>query len=333
MRSVSFSVCLLLLFVPAVSAQQTQCSLEGSPEAYRAQQMLTQAQDTLRPEAQRRAANGQAWNAVEGPIQDGTDNPTPYILGAQAQVGFENYARADSLLNQFLARAGEGCEQLASQIRFQVWANLYNAAIEAFNAERPCEALTRFEEANRIYQDARSYVNAAALYEKRGDSARAAFLYDRALSIGGDSEQMSTARASLDDLRVSDEEYVSSPLALTCPDPALASAVAESRRNEKGGGTPKPSRESSELSWSGTGDKTTQSFTASSPGWRLEWTVRGGEMSSITIFVKRADTGTTVSSASSEGPGTETSYVHETGRFYLEIVSANAEWAVQVVMP
>lgn len=197
MRSSSLAACLLLMFTPALLAQGTECSLQGSPEAHLAQQMLTQAQDTLRPAAQRRVAYRQAWSAVQGPIKDGTDNPTPYILGAQVQVGLENYTRADALLNQFVAKAGKGCEELANQVRFQAWANLYNSAIQAFNSGNRQRSLRLFEQANAIYTDSRSLVNAAALLEQEGRQAEAMERYRQALEAGGDSQQMHAALSRL----------------------------------------------------------------------------------------------------------------------------------------
>lgn len=198
LRSTVGVIAILLLPASLYAQEQAkQCQLQGSPEAHLAQQMLTQAQDTTRSEEQQQAAYKQAWNAVQGPIDSETDNPTPYILGAQVQVGLENYARADTLLNQFLENAGEGCAQLANQIRFQAWANLYNGAIQAFNDGNQQQALELFEQANAIYTDSRSLVNAAALLEQEGRQSEAMERYRQALEAGGDPQQMRSALSSL----------------------------------------------------------------------------------------------------------------------------------------
>ncbi len=191
------TVLALLLAAPAALFGQeggAQCQLQGAPELSLAQTFLKQAQDTARAEADRQAAAEKAWSeALQGPIDDDTDNPTFYYFGALAQVQLDNYARTDSLLTVFLEKAPEGCAQRAEQIRFQAWANLYNQAIQAYNGGNQDQALERFEQANSIYDDARSLVNAATLHQQRGNQSRAMELYSRALETGGDAQQMQTA--------------------------------------------------------------------------------------------------------------------------------------------
>lgn len=186
---------LVLLWPASLEAQEKkqQCQLQGSPNAHLAQQMLTQAQDTTKPESQRQAAYEQAWNAVQSNVESGTDNPTPYVLGAQALVGMNRYDQASQLLDTFLEKAGEGCESLAQQIRFQAWANVYNAAIQAYNGGETEEALKQFDRANSIMEDPRSLMNAAALYEQQGETEKAMGLYERTIEAGGDSQQAKQA--------------------------------------------------------------------------------------------------------------------------------------------
>ncbi|MFB6240318.1 MAG: tetratricopeptide repeat protein [Gemmatimonadota bacterium] len=199
-------IVLALLLAPATLLAQEkkkqQCNLQGTPESHLAQQMLNQANDTTKAESARQAAYKQAWGAVEGPVEDGTDDPTPYILGAQALVGMGNYAKADSLLTTFEEKAPEGCMKLARQVRFQAWANLYNQAIQAYNSQNRDQALKKFEQANAIYEDARSLVNAAALHQQRGNQSRAMELYSQALQVGGDAQQMRTAIQNLASTRL-----------------------------------------------------------------------------------------------------------------------------------
>lgn len=107
--------------------------------------------------------------------------------------------------------------------------------------------------------------------------------------------------------------------------------LAAAQRKLASGGKDKASNAPQGLQWSGTGDKTTQTFTAPEPGWRIEWVLRGGEMSSISILVKNAETGETVTTASSNAPGQQRSFVHQAGSFYLEIIAANARWTVRAV--
>ena len=184
--------------------KEPQCELQGAPELSLAQTFLQQAQDTTVSESQREAAAEKAWSeALQGPIEDDTDNATFYYFGALAQVQLGDYAKTDSLLNTFLEKAGEGCAQRAEQIRFQAWANLYNQAIQAYNGGNRDRALKKFEQANNIYDDARSLVNAATLHEQQGNQSRAMELYSRALETGGEAEQMRTALSKLASTRLS----------------------------------------------------------------------------------------------------------------------------------
>lgn len=91
-----------------------------------------------------------------------------------------------------------------------------------------------------------------------------------------------------------------------------------------------PSDSGAALQWTGSGDKSTRPFAISKPGWRVQWVVRGDEMSTIRVYVKDLETGKTVTSASSDGPGADQTYVYAAGRFYIRVISANAEWVVRV---
>ena len=184
--------------------KEQQCELQGAPELSLAQTFLQQAQDTTVSESQRQTAAEKAWSeALQEQIENDTDNPTFYYFGALAQVQLGNYAKTDSLLNTFLEKAGEGCAQRAEQIRFQAWANLYNQAIQAYNGGNQDRALKKFEQANSIYDDARSLVNAATLHEQQGNQSRAMELYSRALETGGEAQQMRTALTKLASTRLS----------------------------------------------------------------------------------------------------------------------------------
>lgn len=201
-------IALAFLLAPAAAVaqqgQQGQCQLQGAPELSVAQGLLKQAQDTARSETERRDAAQRAWSeALQGPIESDTDNHTFYYFGALTQVQLGNYARTDSLLTVFLEKApAKSCRQLAQQIRKQAWAQLFNQAIEAFQAGDQEQALDRFEQANSMYSDARSLVNAASLHEQRGNRERALELYQRTLQTGGDQQQIRTALTKLAEARM-----------------------------------------------------------------------------------------------------------------------------------
>ncbi len=205
---ITIGIALALFLAPATllgqeQQKEQQCQLQGAPELSLAQTFLKQAQDTSMSESQRQAAAEKAWSeALQGPIEDDTDNATFYYFGALAQVQLDNYSKTDSLLNVFMEKAPEGCAKRAEQIRFQAWANLYNQAIEAYNGGNQERALEKFEQANSIYDDARSLVNAATLHEQQGNQSRAMELYSRALEAGGEAQQMRTALTKLANRRL-----------------------------------------------------------------------------------------------------------------------------------
>ena len=90
--------------------------------------------------------------------------------------------------------------------------------------------------------------------------------------------------------------------------------------------------------WTGNGIKTTESFTISSKPWIISWTnnpeVVGGEsMGIFQIMVydtKNPDFPITLAANTTE-KGSDTSYIYETGTFYLTMNAANTQWVVQVL--
>lgn len=85
-------------------------------------------------------------------------------------------------------------------------------------------------------------------------------------------------------------------------------------------------------SWSGSGQKTTESFTVTKDEWRLQWKTTDEAFKGAGIFQVYVydSAGTLVSSANQQGLGVDTSYVHKRGKFYLTINSANIKWTVAV---
>jgi hypothetical protein len=89
--------------------------------------------------------------------------------------------------------------------------------------------------------------------------------------------------------------------------------------------------------WTGTGIKTTEPFTINSKPWAISWannpTLIGGQsMGILQIMVYNTRNPNILASlaANSTERGSDTSYVYETGTFYLTINAANTQWVVQV---
>ena len=83
--------------------------------------------------------------------------------------------------------------------------------------------------------------------------------------------------------------------------------------------------------WRGNGMKKTEPFTVNTAPWVVAWRLRGTDLGGLlSIWVKRADTGELVSLvANTTENGGDSSYIHETGQFYLDI-NAMGTWAIQV---
>ena len=85
-------------------------------------------------------------------------------------------------------------------------------------------------------------------------------------------------------------------------------------------------------SWSGSGIKKTESFEITGNQWRINWTNRIGEYGGILqIFVYRVGSEVMEDLLANTTENTsDTSYIYKSGNFYLNINSANTNWAVEV---
>ena len=90
--------------------------------------------------------------------------------------------------------------------------------------------------------------------------------------------------------------------------------------------------------WTGNGIKTTETFTISGAPWVISWSnnpqIMGGEsvgMLQIMVYdTENPDFPITLAANTNE-KGSATSYIYETGTFYLTINAANTEWTVEVL--
>ena len=88
--------------------------------------------------------------------------------------------------------------------------------------------------------------------------------------------------------------------------------------------------------WTGRGIKTTEPFAIDKKPWVIAWAhdpmvVNGQSMGIFQIYVMSTGSNIPVAvAANSMEKDSDSSYVYETGMFYLEINAANTAWRVQV---
>jgi tetratricopeptide (TPR) repeat protein len=186
----------LLVFPAAVLAQEQECQLTGSRATNGAAAALQRAQATESPD-EAQAAFSSALESLR-PWLEG-DDPAVYLLAANAQIGLKDYLAAHGILNKFVEIAPE-CGQVASDTRYNAWVNIYNDAIEAYQAGDTEGALGHFEIANVVYEDIRAFNNTALLYIEQGDDEKAIETYRAALDVGGEQDQVRAALTGLGDL-------------------------------------------------------------------------------------------------------------------------------------
>jgi len=109
-------------------------------------------------------------------------NPLHYFLLAQAALGTNNYAAADSAFRRTL----ELCPQFAGEVnplRDRASQMVFNAGVEAFTRGDTAQALSQWEQAGRMNESMpQAYFNQAVVYAGRNDHARAATAYRAALA-------------------------------------------------------------------------------------------------------------------------------------------------------
>jgi tetratricopeptide (TPR) repeat protein len=126
---------------------------------------LTQAQ-TAETDEDAEQRFRQALEAAYAGIEEDPENPKSYFQGAQASVGLNDFAGADSLFTK--------AEELHPRYvletepwREQGWVNAYNAAIDPLNSGDLEEAARLFEMANQLYSDRpEAYLQLGSLYAR-----------------------------------------------------------------------------------------------------------------------------------------------------------------------
>lgn len=177
-------------------ATEQECNIQGTPASATAEQALNQGLEA-EDEAEARESFQTALDMVTEEMSGGGEPPPAALwIAGRAELRLENYARADSLLDQFTS-ALPGCGQFADQVRQQVWAELFNTAIEAYQAGDQAAALESFDQANVVWDDPRSLSNAAVMHQNQQNYEEAENLWRRTVEAAEDPEQQASAVASL----------------------------------------------------------------------------------------------------------------------------------------
>lgn len=178
-------------------ATEQECNIQGTPASATAEEALNEGLEAEEP-AEARESFQTALDMVteEMAAEEGEPPPAALWIAGRAELRLENYARADSLLDQF-TNALPGCGHFADQVRQQVWAELFNTAIEAYQAGDQAGALESFDQANVVWDDPRSLSNAAVLHQNQQNYEEAENLWRRTAVVAEDPEQQASAVASL----------------------------------------------------------------------------------------------------------------------------------------
>jgi len=201
-----------------------ECAVKGNQHTRGADVELSYAarRDDPQPKEKRFA---RAIEKLEVTLADDEPLPRAYLLAGQAYLGLRDYAGADSMLTK-LSSAEPACTDLVNELRFNAWVPLYNRGISSLRAGEEDQALDAFLQANAIYSDTRSITNAANIYQRRGESAKAMQLYEQALATGGDPDMVRAASINLAELlradgRTDEALAIYSDYAATNPDDVL----------------------------------------------------------------------------------------------------------------
>jgi tetratricopeptide (TPR) repeat protein len=123
-----------------------------------------------------------AMEQARAGIAADANNPLHYFLLAQAALGTNNYAAADSAFRRTVTL----CPQFASEVnpqRERAAQMVFNAGVESFNRQDTAQALAQWEQAGRLNEAMpQAYFNQAVVYAGRNDHARAATAYRAALA-------------------------------------------------------------------------------------------------------------------------------------------------------
>lgn len=191
---------LLLGVIPAaLFGQEQECEFDPSDSASRASAAMQDLETATAADSL--TAFTEAWAAVEDDLD--SDNPVVFLMGAQVQMGLDNFAEATGLLDRFDELAPPECMMHGESQRYNGWVRLYNRGVNAYGAQDTEGAIQSFMLANELRPDMRTYSMAATLQAETGATDAAIETYRTALATDMaevDAEQMRDAVRGLGDL-------------------------------------------------------------------------------------------------------------------------------------
>lgn len=192
---------LFILSAQALPAQQ--CPLEGNEYTNEAARQIQNARGMESADEQLPYYQA-ALEQLEAAIAASPNDVAALWLFGEIYVSLDDYAAADSVLDQLLEIA-PGCEERAEQTRYAGWVTAYNEGLQAFQTGDMDSALSAFEKANQLKQDARSYNNAAYIYHQLGETEKSIDLYRISLDVATDPEPRRAAVINLAELLTSEQ--------------------------------------------------------------------------------------------------------------------------------
>ncbi|WP_419948662.1 tetratricopeptide repeat protein [Candidatus Palauibacter sp.] len=185
----------------ALFGQAEECEFDPSNSASEASEAMQDLAEATGADSL--AAFTEAWAALEDDLD--SDNAVVFLMGAQVQMGLDDFARAAEMLDRFDELADPECLVHGENQRYNGWVRLYNRGVNAYNGGDTENAVASFVLANNLRPDMRTYSMAGTLQGQMGDVEGAIETYQTALATDmpeTDAEQLRDAVGSLGDLLV-----------------------------------------------------------------------------------------------------------------------------------
>ena len=192
---------LALGVMPSALFGQEECEFDPSNSASAASEAMQDLEEVTAADSL--AAFTEAWEAIEEDLD--SDNAVVFLMGAQVQMGLDDFGRAAELLDRFDELADPECLVHGENQRYNGWVRLYNRGVNAYNGGDTEVAIASFVLANNLRPDMRTYSMAGTLQGQMGDVEGAIETYQTALAADmpeTDAEMLRDAVGSLGDLLV-----------------------------------------------------------------------------------------------------------------------------------
>ena len=189
LRALAATALALTLLPAALIAQE--CDPSGNRYTRSAEIELQRAQDAGDPRGPE-VRYKRMLDILQEDMDEGGAPSKVYLLAAQAYLGLYDFVRADSLLDIF-DEMEPGCREFTADARYRSWVAVYNGGVQQFNAGNVDEAYIKFEEANLIHEDARSWNFIAVIHQERTEFDQAIAAYERMYELAEDEEQKRAA--------------------------------------------------------------------------------------------------------------------------------------------